>query len=71
MTDETHGPQLVAPLPAFLASEEATDITGCTVGLGSGELSFISDPDRERKIIKEVPADTKTGGWTPEQIADS
>jgi NAD(P)-dependent dehydrogenase (short-subunit alcohol dehydrogenase family) len=69
MTDETHGPQLVAPLPAFLASDEATDITGCTVGLGSGELSFISDPDRKRKIIKEVPADTKTGGWTPEQIA--
>jgi NAD(P)-dependent dehydrogenase (short-subunit alcohol dehydrogenase family) len=71
MTDETHGPQLVAPLPAFLASDEATDITGCTVGLGSGELSFISDPDRKRKIIKEVPADTKTGGWTPEQIADA
>jgi NAD(P)-dependent dehydrogenase (short-subunit alcohol dehydrogenase family) len=71
MSDETHGPQLVAPLPAFLASEDAAGITGCTVGLGSGELSFISDPARERKIIKEVPASTKTGGWTPEGIADA
>lgn len=71
MGDATHGPHLVAPLPAFFASEAAEDITGCTVGLGSGELSFISDPDRTRKIIKEVPADTRTGGWTPEQIADA
>jgi NAD(P)-dependent dehydrogenase (short-subunit alcohol dehydrogenase family) len=71
MDDETHGPQLVAPLPSFFASEAAKDITGCTVGLGSGELSFISDPDRTRKIINEVPADTRTGGWTPEQIADA
>lgn len=70
MSDETHGPQLVAPLPAFLASEEAEDITGCTVGLGSGELSFISDPDRVRKFTKEVPASTRTGGWTPEGIAE-
>lgn len=71
MGESTHGPHLVAPLPAFFASEAAEDITGCTVGLGSGELSFISDPDRTRKIIKEVPAETKTGGWTPEQIADA
>jgi NAD(P)-dependent dehydrogenase (short-subunit alcohol dehydrogenase family) len=71
MSDETHGPHLVAPLPAFLASEEAEDITGCTVGLGSGELSFITDPDRARKIITEVPANTATGGWTPRQIADA
>lgn len=71
MSDETHGPHLVAPLPVFLASEEATGITGCTVGLGSGELSFIDDPERVRRIIKEVPANTATGGWTPEQIADA
>jgi len=71
MTEETHGSHLVAPLPAFFASEAAEDITGCTVGLGSGELSLISDPDRVRKIIKEVPASTRTGGWTPEQIADA
>ena len=71
MSDETHGPQLVAPLPAFLASEAATDVTGCTVGLGSGELSFIDDPDRVKRITKEVPADTPTGGWTPEEIADA
>jgi NAD(P)-dependent dehydrogenase (short-subunit alcohol dehydrogenase family) len=71
MSDETHGPHLVAPMPAFLASEEAEGITGCTVGLGSGELSFITDPDRARKIIKEVPADTPTGGWTPQGIADA
>ena len=71
MSEETHGPQLVAPLPAFMASDEAEGITGCTVGLGSGELSFITDPDRARKITKEVPASTKTGGWTPQQIADA
>lgn len=71
MGEETHGSHLVAPLPAFFASEAAEDVTGCTVGLGSGELSFISDPDRARKIIKEVPASTRTGGWTPEGIADA
>lgn len=71
MGDETHGPHLVAPLPVFLASEAATDVTGCTVGLGGGELSFIDDPDRVKRIVKEVPATTETGGWTPEQIADA
>jgi hypothetical protein len=71
MGDETHGPHLVAPLPVFFASEAATDVTGCTVGLGGGELSFITDPDRVKRIVKEVPADTPTGGWTPEQIADA
>jgi NAD(P)-dependent dehydrogenase (short-subunit alcohol dehydrogenase family) len=71
MSDETHGASLVAPLPTFLASEEAEDITGCTLGLGAGDLSFISDPAKERQIIKEVPADTPTGGWTPEQIAEA
>lgn len=70
MSEETHGPSLVAPLPAFLASEEAEDITGCTLGLGAGDLSFISNPTKKRRIIKEVPADTYTGGWTPEQIAE-
>lgn len=71
MGDSTHGPQLVAPLPVFLASDDATGVTGCTVGLGGGELSFIDDPDRVKRIVKEVPASTSTGGWTPEQIADS
>lgn len=71
MGDDTHGPHLVAPLPVFLASEAATGITGCTVGLGGGELSFIDDPDRVKRIVKEVPANTPTGGWTPEQIADA
>lgn len=70
MSEQTHGPSLVAPLPAFLASEEAEDITGCTLGLGAGDLSFITDPTKERRILKDVPADTYTGGWTPEQIAE-
>ena len=71
MSEETHGSHLVAPLPVFFASEEAAGVTGCTVGLGSGELSFIDDPDRVRRIIKEVPANTETGGWTAEGIADA
>lgn len=71
MGDETHGPHLVAPLPVFLASEAAADVTGCTLGLGGGELSFIDDPERVRRIIKEVPANTSTGGWTPEGIAEA
>lgn len=71
MSDETHGPQLVAPLPVFFASEAADGVTGCTVGLGGGELSFIDDPDRVKRITKEVPANTPTGGWTPEGIADA
>lgn len=62
------GPEQVAPLPTYLASEEAKDITGVTFGMSSGRLSYISDPTRDRTMIKDP---VETGGWTPEEIAEN
>ena len=68
MSEETSGPHLVAPLPTFIASEEAEDVNGNTLGLGGGELTYITDPTRERTMIKDP---VETGGWTPEEIAEN
>jgi hypothetical protein len=68
ISEEEFGPDLVAPLPAFLASGEAESLTGNTFGLRGGTLSFYSDPNEERVLIKDNPED---GGWTVEEIAES
>lgn len=67
LDEETFGPQLVAPGPVFLASERAAGITGCTVGLAGGDLSFVSDPAQERTLSKDLETE---GGWTAAEIAD-
>lgn len=64
---EEFGPQLVTAAPVFLASDRARDVTGCTVGLRGGQLSFVSDPERERSLAKDLESE---GAWTPEEVAD-
>lgn len=64
---EEMGPQHVAATPVFLASDDATDVTGCTIGTGRGQISFVTDPERERSLSKNVG----TGGaWTAREIRD-
>ena len=65
--EEEWGPQLTTAAPVFLASERAEDITGNTVGLQAGELTYISDPEYERTMVRALEAG---GGWTAERLAE-
>lgn len=64
---ETMGPQLVPAAPVFLASEEATDVTGCTVAIAGGNLAIVSDPERERTLSKNL---SEEGAWTASEVAE-
>ncbi len=67
-TESEYGTHLAAPLPVFLASEDAHDVTGCTIGLGGHRLSFMSHgPSEQRAILKDAESD----GWSPDDIGDS
>lgn len=55
-------PSDVAPLVTFLASDEASHITGQCVGLGGDKLSLWSHP-------REIAIAINDGGWTTEAIA--
>ena len=52
-------------VPVFLASEAATDVNGVTLAIAGGNLSIVSDPERERTLSKDIAAE---GRWTPEEI---
>jgi hypothetical protein len=56
------------PKPDQFASEEASDVTGCTVAVAGGNLSIFSDPARERTLSRDLDAE---GRWDAEDIADS
>jgi len=66
--DEARAPRHVAPVPVFLASEEAEDVNGNTLRMSSGTLGYITDPTRVRTMIKDP---VETGGWTPEEVAEN
>lgn len=65
--EATMGPQLVPAAPVFLASDAAEDVTGCTIALGGGSLSIVSDPERERTRSKNV---SEEGAWSAQEVAD-
>lgn len=65
--EEEMGPQHVAAAPVFLASDEATDVTGCTIGTGGGQISFVTDPERDRSLSKDID---EGGAWTAREIRD-
>lgn len=67
LDEEQFGPQLVAPAPVFFASEAAEGVTGTTVALAAGNLSFVSDPVEERTLTRDPE---EKGGWTAEEIAE-
>jgi NAD(P)-dependent dehydrogenase (short-subunit alcohol dehydrogenase family) len=64
---ESMGPQLVPGVPVFLASEASEGVTGCTVAIAGGNLSVVSDPERERTRSKNVGRD---GAWTAAEVAE-
>lgn len=53
----------VAPLAAFLASDEAAQLTGQLFGIAGDEVSLFSRPQPIRSLSKQ-------GGWTTRSLAD-
>ncbi|WP_238364040.1 SDR family NAD(P)-dependent oxidoreductase [Mesobacterium pallidum] len=56
------GPEDIAPLVVFLASEAGRKVTGQCIGIGGDRLALWSHP-------AELRVDTRSGGWTAEAIA--
>lgn len=67
LDEEEFGPHLITGVPVFLASEEATGVAGCTVGARGGQISYVSDPEYERSLTKDLDVE---GEWTAPEIAD-
>lgn len=55
-------PERVAPMVAYLLSDAAEDVTGCTLYAGGDRIGLFSDPRMERAAVSP-------GGWTAEDIA--
>ncbi len=56
-------PEKVAPLAAYLASDDAAAISGQVFGIAGDDVTLFSRPQPIRSL-------TKSGGWTPRAIAD-
>jgi NAD(P)-dependent dehydrogenase (short-subunit alcohol dehydrogenase family) len=61
--EQEEPPEKIAPVVAYLMSDEATDVTGCTIRAAGDAVGLVSNPEVERLAFKE-------GGWTLEAIAD-
>jgi len=65
-TEKELGPQFVAPIVVFLASDLAADVTGQVVGVQGGKL-FLYRVETTEGVEKDPTA----GPWTPREIADA
>jgi len=57
------GPEHIAPVAVFLASDAAKDVTGQVFGVRGKEIMLFG---HERPIMRVHNAE----GWTPERVAD-
>jgi 3-oxoacyl-[acyl-carrier protein] reductase len=62
-TEEEMPPEKVAPMVAYMMSDEAEDITGCTLRAAGDEIGLLTNPELHRIGYTD-------GGWTPQEIAD-
>ncbi|WP_254538488.1 SDR family oxidoreductase [Halomarina litorea] len=62
-TAEELPPEKVAPMVAYLMSDAAEDVTGCTVRAAGDEIGLVTDPET-------VCVGVSSGGWTAEAIAE-
>jgi hypothetical protein len=53
----------IAPVVAYLCSEDARNVTGQIFGVRAGEIMVFSQPRPTRSIHHH-------GGWTPEQVGE-
>ena len=54
----------VAPMVVFLASDEASNVTGQCIGIGGDKVALWAHPSEVRVAYRE-------GGWTADAIAAS
>lgn len=62
-TRERMPPGKVAPVAAYLLSDEAEDVTGCVVRSHADMVGLVSEPEITPKAFRD-------GGWTFESLAD-
>ncbi|WP_254280470.1 SDR family oxidoreductase [Haloarcula marina] len=62
-TREEMPPEKVAPMVAYLASEAAEDVTGCTLYAGGDRVGVFSDPELQTVGVEP-------GGWTLDSLAE-
>ncbi|RLC95521.1 MAG: hypothetical protein DRI39_00180 [Chloroflexi bacterium] len=59
------GPEYVAPVVAYLCTDEAAMITGKVIGCGGGRVALYSDPVEIRGLYRDH---VKDGAWTVEEL---
>jgi NAD(P)-dependent dehydrogenase (short-subunit alcohol dehydrogenase family) len=59
------GPEFVAPVVAYLCTDEAAMITGKVIGCGGGRVALYSDPVEIRGLYKDH---IKDGAWAVEDL---
>ncbi|MFC6725041.1 SDR family oxidoreductase, partial [Halobium palmae] len=63
-TREEMPPERVAPMVAYLASDAAEDVTGCTLYAGGDRVGVLSDPEVERVGVRP-------GGWSLAELEET
>jgi NAD(P)-dependent dehydrogenase (short-subunit alcohol dehydrogenase family) len=56
-------PDMIAPLVAYLATDEAANVNGCTFFVGGGIIGIYSEPEVKAQI-------EKAGVWTLDELLD-
>ena len=59
------GPEYLAPVIAYLATEEAAGITGKVIACGGGRVALYSDPVEIKGLYKDH---RKDGPWTIDDL---
>lgn len=63
--NDTPGPECVAPMVIYLASDYGSKITGAGIGSVGGKISIFSFGEERRNVYKDFK---KYGPWTQEEI---
>jgi NAD(P)-dependent dehydrogenase (short-subunit alcohol dehydrogenase family) len=63
-SEDEYPPEKIAPMVGFLLSDEAEDITGCTLRAAGDIVGLVSDPEATHLAYRD-------GGWSPEKLAES
>ena len=61
------GPEFVAPVVAYLCTDEAAAINGKVIGCGGGRVALYSDPVEIRGLYRDH---LKEGAWTVEELVN-